>query len=373
MKIGIDARMYGPKVGGGGLGRYVEKLVEKLQQVDKKNRYILFLKKENIETCEIENPNFKKRLANIHWYGYKEQLFLPWRIDKEKLDLIHFPHWNVPFFIKTPYVVTIHDLILLEEPTSAKITTRRPWIFHLKHLAFRLTLNRTLRRAQKIIAVSNYTKQSILRYFPDINPEKIQVIYEGITQLKGTELHPSAPLPFPYLLYVGNAYPHKNLEFLLQTYYLFSKRFPDIHLVLAGRRDVFYRRLEQMAVSLDLGSHIHFINTPSDEELKMLYKSAKAYVFPSRIEGFGLPPLEAMSFGVPVIAARASCLPEILGEAAHYFSATDKKDLTHALENILFNKPLRSSLKENGFKQITKYSWKNMAEEVRTVYENNKP
>ena len=194
MNIGIDARMYGPRVGGGGLGRYVEQLVTQLQATDTKNRYVLFLKKENFDACIITNPNFEKRLTDVHWYGLEEQLKMGGIIDREHLDLVHFPHFNVPLFVRTPFVVTIHDLILLDEPFSSKVSTRHQTIFTLKYWGYKLVLAHAVSRAKKVIAVSHATANSILQHIEGVDPKKMEVVYEGVTTLA---VEPLSPRPLP--------------------------------------------------------------------------------------------------------------------------------------------------------------------------------
>lgn len=368
MRIGIDARMLGPNVGGGGLGRYVEELVRELEQLDHKNRYVLFLK----EVAQVsEVVQMEKKVADIHWYTLKEQLLLPRLIDRERLDLVHFPHWNVPLFNRTPFVVTIHDLILLEEPRSAKVTTRHPLTFFLKRIGYRIVLRQALKRSRAIIAVSQYTKSAILRHFPWIPSEKIHVVYEGLTRLPSpTPAPPRAPAP-PYFLYVGNAYPHKNLEVLLRAFSIFHQQHPDIHLVLAGRKDVFYERLKRKVTKIDIDPlAIEFVQDPSDQDLANLYCRATLYLFPSRHEGFGLPPLEAMSFGVPVAAARRASLPEILGPAALWFDPDDLEEIVEVMKTGLSDTNVRQALITQGYEQVKKYSWTSMAREVLRVYKS---
>ncbi len=367
--------MYGPKVGGGGLGRYVEQLVTELQKQDLENRYILFLKKENFDACVMSNPRFEKRLADVHWYTLREQIRMPKLIDQEHLDLIHFPHWNVPFFCKTPFVVTIHDLILLEEPQSAKATTRHPAVFALKRIGYKIVLWHAIRASKKIIAVSEYTKSAIQKFFPFVPSEKVSVVYEGVTRFSEQPSTSSGTILFPeraervegsdrsYFLYVGNAYPHKNLEFLIRAFQKFSETRPDMKLVLAGRDDVFYKRLRND------NKNIRFIMNPTDEDLAELYRNATAYVFPSRSEGFGLPPLEAMSAGVPVVASRIGALTEILGDAAIYFSSNDPDELVRALQQVTSDSTIRAQLIAKGHERIKRYSWETMVQQIRQTYE----
>ena len=361
MRIGIDARMYGPKVGGGGLGRYVEQLVTNLQEIDQENRYILFLKKENFEACKITNPNFEKRLANIHWYTFEEQKSLAKIIDVEKLDLVHFPHWNIPIFIRTPFITTIHDLILLDEPASARATTLGPIKYTLKRLAYRAVLHNAIFRSQKIITVSRATELSILKHFPKIDPKKINVVYEGVTPLQPPQSLP----PLPTLLNVGNSYPHKNLKTLVDAFKIFSKKNSEAKLILAGRKDYFADELEKYSAGSE---RIEFVRDPSDEKLAELYSTAKIFVFPSRLEGFGLPGLEAMSVGTPIIAARAGSLPEVFGEAAEYFDPNSVSDLAETITKLWNNKEQQKKLVELGYEQIKKYSWQKMAGEIRKIY-----
>jgi len=363
MKIGIDVRMAGPNVGGGGLGRYVQQLVKELPGVDSKNRYVLFGNE-----------------VNIPWYTLKEQIFLPTHIDKHHLDLVHFPHWNVPVFLKTPFVVTIHDLILLHEPRSARATTLHPILYAIKYRGFRSVLSHAINASKKIITVSQATKTDILKFFPHIDPNKIVVIYEGVTPLSPSVLpcqaepgpaSPDLPLsPFPSLLYVGNCYPHKNLETLLNAFDLLRKTNPDVRLIFAGRSDEFSKRLKDTASKRASGQRIEFRSNPTDEDLAQIYANATVYVFPSVIEGFGLPPLEAMSLDVPVAASDIPSLREILGASARYFPPNDPEAIARILQHLLEQKPLRDDLIEKGREQIKQYSWKKMAEQTLCVYES---
>ncbi len=365
MKIGIDARMYGPYVGGGGLGRYVEQLILALQKHDPTNRYVLFLKKENFDACHITNPHFEKRLAPIHWYTLAEQLKMGGLMDRERCDLLHFPHWNVPYPIKTPYVVTIHDLLLLDEPKSARATTRHPLVYAIKYLGYKSVLAQALKKARHIIAVSHHTQESIRKHFPNIPQEKMSVVYEGVTELKTP---PSPPLlrgGTAQLLYVGNAYPHKNLETLLVAFVILQKTHPKVHLTLAGRSDVFYDRLQKKWATFP---GVSFVMNPTDEIVAHLYASATVFVLPSRQEGFGLTALEAMNAGLPVIAARAGSLPEILKNAAVFMDPNDPQNMASIIANLLDDASARATLVARGYEQIKNYSWERMGQEIMEVY-----
>ncbi len=371
MKIGIDARFYGPYVGGGGLGRYVKELLNHLQEIDEENRYVVFLNREGWDAFTPKKPNFEKRLADVRWYTLAEQIKMPGIIDRERLDLVHFPHWNVPFFCRTPFVVTIHDLILLDKTTSATVATTLPHpLYLLKHLGYRRVLSHALFKSRAIIAPSEFTRSRILSHFPHLSKEKIRVIHEGSAELpRPDQADETFALHAPYFLYVGNAFPHKNLESLLHAFSFFHKSHPEVNLVLVGRDSVFYERLKKELNEIDVPREaVVFPGFVPDDALANLYKNATLYVFPSMHEGFGLPPLEAMAHGVPVAASKTSSLPEILGDAAHYFDPDDIEDMVRVMEEALVDQDLRASLIQKGYERIKRYSWRAMAQATRTIY-----
>ena len=388
MRIGIDARFYGPS--GKGLGRYTKEVVDniiKINENDKDNLfdYVVFLSPDNFDEFEISSPRVEKILVNCPWYTLREQFQMPAYINKAKLDLIHYPHFNVPLFSPVKFVVTIHDLILTHFPTM-RATTKGRLIYWLKNLAYRLVIFSALRRAKKIITVSEFTKQDIVNNFK-VAADKIIVTYEGAADLNnGGDVKFCAKLdnkdlaknnleiPGDFLLYVGSAYPHKNLERLLFTFLSLNKKNYPLQLLLAGRSDYFYERLKKKANELnlwkegDMSSRVIFAGYVPDENLNILYSKAKAYIFPSLYEGFGLPPLEAMSRSCPVLSSDRSSLPEILGEAALYFNPEDEKDIEEKIKNICENENLRQSFIDLGLKRAKVYDWSKCALETRNIY-----
>ncbi len=365
MKLGIDARMYGPRVGGGGIGRYVEELVKRLARRSDGIRYVLFVKPEARDLIP-KAAHFEVREADIHWYGAAEQLRMPALIDNEKLDLVHVPHWNVAMLMKTPFVATIHDLILLEEPRSARATTLPAALYTLKYLAYRAVLRQAVVKSRGIIAPSQAVKDSILFHFSTTDNAKIQVINEGVTELPA----PAGNLPaslagHPYFLCVGNSYPHKNLGMVLNAFAAFFPFHPETRLVFAGRRDTFRMSLEADVAKLGLPEDaVVFIDSPSDTELSLLYANTTLYLFPSRIEGFGLPPLEALAAGAPVAVSDIPVHREILGGAVKYFSPNDPK----AIAKIMSESLTRSVTPTIDPRLPTAYSWDKMTEETVALY-----
>lgn len=371
MKIGIDARLFGPKWGGGGIGRYVEELISELQTLANDHRFVIFLKKENFEACQINNHRFTKILADVHWYTLKEQLIMPQLIRQAGLDLIHYPHWNVPIRCRTPFVVTIHDLILLDDPNSAKATTRGPLQLAIKRFGHTLVLRHAISKSRQIIVPSVFVRASILQHFPSVNPAKISIIPEGVRTTTVTEEKiKELPVTPPYFLYVGSAYPHKNLESLLHAFSFFVKKHPEIKLVLVGKDDVFYQRLRQELEEIDIVKEaVVFTGFVPDEILANLYAHASLFLFPSCQEGFGLPPLEAMAYGLPVAAARSACLPEVLKNAVLYFNPHDIEEMVAVMEKILNDSQLRTTMIAKGLKRAEEFSWRRQAETTLNTYE----
>jgi glycosyltransferase involved in cell wall biosynthesis len=298
---------------------------------------------------------------------------MPKILQKCGLDLVHFPHFNVPVPYKGKFIVTIHDLILFRYPTRRASTLSAPTYF-LKKKAYHRVINYAIKNSEKIIAVSQHTKQDILKYFK-IDPQKIIVTYEGvdITETPLSETTEAILKKYgimkPYVLYVGNAYPHKNLDRLIMAFREVVKKHSGLHLVLAGREDYFYKRLKNFARNMNI-SGIIFTGHIEEEHLPTIYREAKLYVFPSLYEGFGLPPLEAMARNVPVVSSNVSCLPEILGSAAYFFDPRGISETAEAIERVLEDNALRKKLIAAGQKQIKKYSWEKMARETLSVYQS---
>ena len=390
MRIGIDARFYGPV--GKGLGRYTQEVVDRVIEKSKLSSeldlfFVVFLSPENFDEFHIDDERVSKVRLPFRWYSIKEQLLFPFYIKKHKLDLIHFPHFNIPIFCPTKFVVTIHDLILTRFPTM-RATTRNKFIYNLKNIAYRVVLERAIKKSTKIITISEFTKKDILSLFK-VEPEKIVLIYEGAADLNlekdkkfvEKQLRENLSLnispdnfipPSKFLLYVGSAYPHKNLERLIKAFNILEQEGSDIFLVLVGKNDFFYERLKKDSLTLDLikVQRVFFAGYVSDTELSALYSKALAFIFPSLYEGFGLPPLEAMSKSCPVLSSNHSCLTEILGDSALYFNPEDVNDIVSKIKIINQDESLRNDLVQRGLIQVKRYSWDDCAEKTLKVYLN---
>jgi len=367
MRIGIDARFFGPLETG--IGRYVERLVTHLAAIDTQNEYVLFLRQRGYDWWQPPNERWTKVLADHNWYGFAEQRHMPGLFRRAKLDLLHVPHFNVPLLTRSKFVVTIHDLILDEFPTE-RATTLEPLLFSIKFRAYQASVRHAVHGSRAIITVSEHSKQRLIESFK-APAEKVAVTYESVDPL------PHA-VPFqtlvehgvrrPYILHVGNSYPHKNLDRLIAAVDLVSRRAIDFQLVLVGKDDYFSKRL-RLEVERRQLKNVLFYGFAADQELSSLYQHAQAYFFPSLSEGFGLPGLEAMQAGTPVYAARASCLPEVFGSGASFFDPLDPTSIAQSIDGALHDTLLRQRLIAAGRERLTHYSWRRMAEQTLQVYE----
>lgn len=373
MKIGIDARMLGSAQGG--LGRYIEELILHLEKIDTNNQYTIFLRKKNWQNFNTKQNNFTKILADFHWYGLAEQFKFKKIIKREKIDLMHFPHWNVPFFYNHPFVVTIHDLILLHFPDRQN-STHGNLIYKLKYWGFKKILQHAISSSRAILVPSEFVKKDLIDTL-GVDAKKILVTKEGTisitTEIKTNqkEILRKYKITKPYLLYVGVAYPHKNIEGLINYFKIFTNKFlQNYQLVLVGKKNYFYNKIANLISNKNI-NNIILTDFVADTELPALYHNATALIYPSLYEGFGLPPLEAMAHGTPVLAAKTSCLPEILGDAALFFDPTQNTAAAQAIFDIVSDKKLRQELITKGFLQIQKYSWENCAQLTLQAYKNS--
>ncbi|MEK7606668.1 MAG: glycosyltransferase family 1 protein [Patescibacteria group bacterium] len=377
MRIGIDARLYGEEKNRG-LGRYIKELIHHLEKVNTEDDFFIFLTKENYDEYHPSSPRFQKRLWDVRWYTAKEQL-LPCPMDRERLDLIHFPHWNVPLFVRTPFIVTIHDLILIESNRRRDASTLGVLKYAIKYASFRITLWHALFGSRHILAISETVKQSLRRHFPILPPQKIGMIYQGMgvpDQPAVVQHTNDARVRPPYLLYVGGAYPHKNLSFLLRSFARLREIAPQTpyQLILAGKKDFFYERVERQAMKkeglarLIKDGSILFFGRATQAELGALYRGASLLVTASLAEGMGFPPLEAMMVGTSIAVSDLPIFREILGAAPSYFNPSDVENCVKTLLSALTNPLPRDTIREYARTLQKKYAWKLCAAQTLAVY-----
>ncbi|HNP89533.1 MAG: GDP-mannose:cellobiosyl-diphosphopolyprenol alpha-mannosyltransferase [Microgenomates group bacterium ADurb.Bin219] len=433
MKIGIDCRMIGLE--NAGIGRYVQNLVNELSKIDKNNVYVLFVRKNFLTkiSSNSQSPslcqsfggqavsNIKYVAAEARHYSLKEQVLMPYLIRKEKIDLMHFPHFNVPVFYFGDYVLTIHDLI--KHFSRGRSTTTKNYLFYwLKYLGYLIVFRLAVKRAKNILVPSK-TVSLQLRKAYGIPESKVVVTYEGAEskqkatslkdspkganeKLKVEEVLEKYKIKKPYLLYVGSVYPHKNIPNLIRAVTILNESAtsdrrlavsgqsfassealsqdgpttnhqppitnhqPSVNLVIVCARNIFWERLQKEVKNQKAENFVKMVGFVPDEELKLLYREAEVFVFPSLSEGFGLPGLEAMAAGVPVLASDIPVFREIYREAASYFNPIDSQEMAEKIKDLLIDKKKQNTLRKEGFKICDKYSWKKMAEQTLKIYQS---
>lgn len=373
MKIGIDSRMYGAKATTG-IGVYIKNLADELFKLDQENEYVLFMKDPEYSEFLVPNSRITKVKIDVPWYSLKEQLVMPKILKKHQLDLMHFPHFNVPILYTGKYLVTIHDITpkFFPGPLVRKSLIRK--------LGYNLVFKTGLSKAKKIITISNYTKQNIIKHF-NANPDKIIITHLGfnqnltnqITDQKIKEIKNKLNITKPFLFYVGVWRDHKNLPGLVKAFNILKSKYNlDIQLVLAGSQDDRYPEIKQEINQSKYKSDIITPGFIEDSDLPLLYKAAKLFILPSYAEGFGLVALEAQSLNTPVIASNTTSLPEILEGSAVYFNPDDVHNMAEVINKVLADKSLYSDLQQKGLAQVKKYSWQTTARQTLSVYQNIK-
>ena len=363
MKIGIDARLYRSSTAG--IGRYSQNLIKHLLKIDHQNQYVLFMTKADIKEFDQQGSLRKAKIVevNIPHYSLAEQTRLSKIIEGENCDLVHFLNFNYPVRYPGKFVLTIHDLTLLFYPEAARRTN------FAKQWAFRYILKKGCQSATRIIAVSQNTKADVIKTFK-IDDHKIIVIPEAaddksfgkIDKKKFNHLKTKYKIDHPVILYVGQFRQHKNIRGLLEAFKILRKKLPAT-LVLVGKvPEGFIDKKMPLKDTLMPG----FVK---DEELKAWYKIARVFVFPSFYEGFGLPGLEAMMAGTPVVAANRSSLPEIFQDAALYFDPLKPEEIADRIKIVLTNKEKRNWLISQGKLVAKKYSWAKTARETLKIYQ----
>jgi len=365
MKIGIDARLWNES----GVGRYIRNLVINLDKIDEKNSYVLFIRETDREEVQSRvGENFTIVSFNSKWHSLSEQINFPKIIEKQKVDLMHFPYYSMPAFYRSPYVLTIHDLILHHFPTG-KASTLPFWLYGFKMLSYKFVINNAAWNAKKVITVSNFTKNDVIDHLR-VHKRNVEVIYEAANDFK---ISSNEKVEYEnYFLYVGNVYPHKNAERLIKAFEIFLRKHPDYNLVFAGRKDVFYERLKKSNKKLINNGKLFFDYDAGDKELAALYKNAIALVRPSLMEGFSLPPLEAMESKCLVLGSDIEVHREIFGDSMIYFEPKDISGIVGKMEKIInMNETTKKALIEKGLRIASKFSWEETARQTLAVYESS--
>ncbi len=364
MKILLDARLYGLE--NAGLGRYITNLVSGLSATDKKNSYVILLRRKYFDRLDFP-ANWKKVLADYRHYGFREQIFLPFLILREKPDLVHFPHFNIPILYKGRFVVTIHDTLMHQQKGLDATTLPAP-LYFLKRLAYHFVFKNAVTRAQFIIVPSIAVKDDLIDKYK-IDRKRLGVTYEGVDK-KITGRH-RPKVQKPYFVYVGNAYPHKNLDRLIEATIQLNKNYNHkITLAIGSARTIFTQRLESLIRKHKATNCVQLLGFVKDDELGALFKESTGFVFPSLSEGFGLPGLEAMQAQTLVLASNIPVFKEVYGDHVLYFNPRETTSIARVMQDALeLSLNERHKLIESGQKFVKRYSWAKMAQQTLSIYE----
>lgn len=370
MKIGIDARMYGPKVSG--IGNYVKNLIDNLLDIDHENEYVIFLLKEGFESFSPKQQNVKKVLVNCHWYTWKEQ-WKYWRIlEKEKTDIMHFPNFNVPIFFTRKFVVTIHDMTPWQFPGQKVSESAVRW------LAYAMVFNSAVKRAEKIITVSQYSKSEIIKKYAKA-AGKISIVYNGVSgsfqRVDNYGIIENIKRKYkivkPYIFFIGVWRDHKNIPGLIHTFTILKEMHKmDIQLVLGGENTHQYEDIDKAIDESPVMTDILQTGFIPDGELPALYSAAEATVIPSFVEGFGLHAIESILCGTPVVGSLATSLPEVVGDLAVYFDPHNPEDMAKKIKRVLDDPFIKKIIYEKRDKFVQKYSWRTSAVKTLEIYKN---
>jgi len=368
MRIGIDARMYGSAVTG--IGIYVKELTQTLFEIDKKNDYVVFLLPDAFKNFCSPRFGVSAVCVDTPWYGWREQVILPWIFARQHCDVVHFPNFNVPVLYPKKFVVTIHDLTPLEFPGPNQAR------FGLRRLAYRTVLRYGMRRAARIIAVSKLTADQIAALEPRVK-NKIEIVYPGLS--------PSFRKPLdcgiiehqfkkhgirkPYLFYTGVWSDHKNIPGLIAAWsYIREQYDPAVQLVLGGNPGRDFKRLAPLISKYPKGSIIVTGFIP-DQDLPGYYQRAAVTVIPSFREGFGLVGIESLACGTPVAASVTTSLPEVLGPAGRYFPPDDPEKMAKVIIELI-QADHRDAVLRLAPGVVEKYRWDRAAQKMQAIYES---
>jgi glycosyltransferase involved in cell wall biosynthesis len=357
-KIVIDARELRTST-----GRYVERLIHYLQQIDNGHEYIILLYPKDMDSWEPSNPNFKKLAWPFKEFTFSEQLGYWWQLRKLNADLVHFPIVQQPVLYRGKVVTTINDLTTIR----FKNPTKNWLVFTAKQRVYGWVNKVVAKKSSALLTYTKFVKEDISK-FAKIKSNKITVTYLAAEELS-IKAEPLKLLEGKdFIMFNGRPLPHKNLYRVIEAFKIVREKYPDLLFVIAGKKDASFSSYVSFVKKLELENFIIFTDYIPDSQLKWAMEHAQAYIWASLSEGFGLPPLEAMMYGAPVVSSNATCMPEVLGDAAHYFDPTDVKDMALKIDEVLSNPVLRKKLVEKGKIQVKKYSWKRMAEQTLEIY-----
>lgn len=366
MRIAIDVR----KLHDFGIGTYVKNLLRQLSRIDHETDYVLFCQHADQPIARQLGENFRTVTESSGQYSVTEQLSVPFHLGRTSPHLFHTPHYVLPVLTPCRSVVTIHDCIHLIFPQYLR--------HRMAHAYARTMFWTAVHRASRILTVSEASKKDILRFF-GVPSERVTVIYNAIDERfydepsedQMVKVRERYQLHDRFLMYAGNVKPHKNIERLIDAFVLLRKKGrDDLKLLITGSEISRYATLRRAVHRHNLHQHVRFLGYQSEETLAALYRLAEVFVFPSLYEGFGLPPLEAMASGTPVVVSNVSSLPEVVGDGGLLVNPYDPQAIADGVAKVLDDDQLRRDLTARGLVRARAFSWAESVKRIRQIYQD---
>lgn len=344
-------------------GRYAYELVKNLETIDHKNHYTVIVLPQEADYYQPKSQNFKVVTAPHKHYSFDEQLGFAKFLYSLKPDLVHFYMPQQPLAYTKLAVTTVHDLNLIRVTEN----DMSPLELFVKKQIFAMLLRTVAKRSAHIITPTQFTKDDLVSW-AHIPESKVTVTPLGVYDLKKEDAVPAYE-NVPFVIYLGRAEPYKNNRRMIEAHQALLTKYPQLRMVICGAIDEL-RQADINWVKSRGYKNVDFLGWTTDEQAAWLYARCKAYIGPSYMEGFGLPALEAMTHGAPVVSANTTCSPEVLGDAARYFDPFSVEDMTHAIQDVISDEALRKQMITRGHAQVKKYSWARMAEQTLAIYKD---
>jgi glycosyltransferase involved in cell wall biosynthesis len=371
MRVAIDIR----PIRDFGVGTYIRNVVRILTRLDRQNDYFVIGGRDRVREIGPMPDNFHivpfsaEEATYRGYFGFREVL------RHYRCDLVHIPHLlSTPLRLPCPYVITVHDVL--------DFMYRAENSGGLRRIVHRYCTQLVLNKAARILAVSQFTKKDIQRLF-DIPDDRVEVVYNAIDERFGRGHASDADREFiaeryqtnyPFILYAGRISPHKNVARIIEAFSAVKAeldkegKYPDLKLIIIGDEVSRHPDLRRTVIKSGVQNDVRFLGFVPIEVLRTFYDVAKVFVFPSLYEGFGLPPLEAMAHGTPVVTSNTSSLPEVVGSGAVMVNPENVFEIMRAIHRVLVDQALREKLKQRGYEQVQRFSWEDSVQRILRVY-----
>jgi glycosyltransferase involved in cell wall biosynthesis len=378
MRIGIEAqRIFRPKKHG--MDMVALELIKNLQRIDTENEYFIFVKPDADRNIIRETGNFHRVEIKGGFYPFWEQVLLPMAARKYKCDLLHCTSNTAPVVSTVPLMITLHDIIYLEK--LMLFGKAGSWYQKLGNVYRRWVVPPVVRKSRMVITVSDFERDRISRFFR-MEPDRLKTVYNGVSQhfkpisdpAELTRIKDKYKLPDRFFFFLGNTDPKKNTRGVIQSFAWFrTSSGEDYKLVMPDYPEDALTALVRDLGCPEIREHIHLTGYIVNTDLPGIINLSKLFLYPSLRESFGIPILEGMACGIPVITSNTSSMPEIAGDAALLIDPHQPQQITDAIRQLLASKEMYEDLSRKGLKRSSLFSWENMARQVLNLYNSLSP